>query len=87
MADDIIILGSMHQEHDEAIGYCLAPLRDRGLKVNPKKCKCLQPTIDFYGQVFSAQGTCSDPKRIDAIQKMSAPSNTKEVHSFLGMVN
>ena len=54
LADDIIILGSMHQEHDKAIDCCLAPLRDRGLKVNPKKCKCLQPTIEFYGHVFSA---------------------------------
>ena len=87
LADDIIVFGSTRQEHDQALECCLARLRDRGLTVNPKKCKFLQPTIEFYGQIFSAQGTCPDPKRIDAIQKMSAPSNAKEVRSFLGMVN
>ena len=87
LADDIIIFGSTRQEHDKALECCLARLRDRGLTVNPKKCKFLQPIIEFYGQVFSAQGTCPDPKRIAAIQQMSAPSNAKEVRSFLGMVN
>jgi len=87
LADDIIIFGSTRQAHDKALECCLARLRHRGLTVNPKKCKFLQPTIEFYGQIFSAQGTCPDPKRIDAIQKISAPSNAKEVRSFLGMVN
>ena len=87
LADDIIVFGSTRQEHDKALECCLAYLRDTGLTVNLEKCKFLQPTIDFYGQTFSAQGTCPDPKRIDAIRKMSAPSNAKEVLSFLGMVN
>ena len=87
LADDIIIFGSTRQAHDKALECCLARLRHRGLTVNPKKCKFLQPTIEFYGQIFSAQGTCPDPKSIDAIQKISAPSNAKEVRSFLGMVN
>ena len=86
-ADDIIIFGSTRQAHDKALECCLASLRDRGLTVNPKKCKFLQPTIEFYGQIFSAQGTCPDPKRIDAIKKISTPANAKEVRSFLGMVN
>ena len=87
LADDIIIFGSTCQEHDKALECCLARLRDRDLRENLKKFKFLQPAIEFYGQMFSAQGTCPDRKRIDAMQKISAPSNAKEAHSFLGMVN
>ena len=43
--------------------------------------------MEFYGPIFSAQGTYQDSKHIYAILKISAPSNAEEVHSFLGMVN
>ena len=58
-----------------------------GLTVNLKKFTFLQPTMEFYGQIFLVQGTYQDPKHIYATLKMSAPSNAEEAHSFLGMVN
>ena len=87
IADDIIVYGSTRNEHDTALKECLHRLQQKGLTLNAKKCKFLQPTLEFFGQIFSADGTRPDPKRIEDFQNAAQPTNAQEVRSLLGMSN
>ena len=52
LADDMFVFGKTRREHDTALKNCLQRLKDKGLTLNPKKCKFLQPSINFFGQIF-----------------------------------
>ena len=87
IADDIIIHGKSREEHDAALRNSLKRLQEKGLTLNANKCSFLQPSLEFFGQIFSAEGTRPDPKRIIDLQNMSTPTNAQEVRSLLGMAN
>ena len=86
IADDIIIFSASKEEHDIALEKCFRRLREKQMQ-NASKCKFLQPTLDFFGQIFSTQGTRPDPKRIEDLQNASIPKNASEEGSLLGMAN
>lgn len=87
IADDIIVHGKTRKLHDEALENCLKRLAQLNLKAKPAKCSFLQKEINFYGLIFTANGTRPDPTRIDNLVKVSAPKNAAEVRSFLGLAN
>ena len=87
LADDIFVFGKTRRKHDTALRNCLERLQERGLTLNPRKCTFLKSSINFFGQIFSAQGTRPDPKRIEDLENASVPVNAKEVRSLLGMAN
>ncbi|CAB4022057.1 Hypothetical predicted protein, partial [Paramuricea clavata] len=87
IADDIIVYGSTRKEHDENLDKCLQRLTTRGLTLNASKCKLLNPTLEFFGQIFSADGTRPDPQRVVDLQNVATPTTVQEVRSLLGMAN
>ena len=87
IADDIIVFGKNHPEHDKALNDCLHRLSHKGLTLNASKCKFLNKLLSFFGQIFSANGTHPDPKHIEDLQDAAVPTNVHDVRSFLGMAN
>ena len=65
VADDILIFGRTHKEHDQALDKCLTHLSEKGPTLNRSKCKFLNTTLKFFGQIFSKDGMHSDPKRVE----------------------
>eukprot|EP00795_Rhopilema_esculentum_P005362 gene5362-540_t len=63
IADDILVFGSTRQEHDQALENCLKRLKEKGLTLNKSKCSFLNTELEFFGQIFSEQGTRPDPRR------------------------
>ena len=57
------------------------------MRLNQSKCKFLDTTLSFFGQVFSSQGCKPDPKRVQDLQNAQIPRNVHEVRSLLGMAN
>ena len=43
--------------------------------------------MEFFGQIFSGEGTRPDPKRVADLKNAPKPSNTQEVRSLLGLAN
>lgn len=85
IADDIIVYGCTREAHDQ--NKCLQRLANRGLTLNASKCKLLSPTLEFFGQIFSADGTRPDPQRVVDLQNVATPTTVHEVRSLLGMAN
>ncbi|XP_028411669.1 uncharacterized protein K02A2.6-like [Dendronephthya gigantea] len=87
IADDIIVHGKTRKQHDEALENCLKRLDELNLKAKPEKCSFLRNEINFYGLIFTANGTRPDPARVENLVKARAPKNASEVRSFLGLAN
>ena len=82
IADDIILHGRTREEHDTALRNCLHRLFEQGLTLNSQKCSFLQPTLSFFGQIFSAEGTRPDPKRVTDLQNLSTPRTLKKLEVY-----
>ena len=87
IADDIIVFGANRTEHDENLDKCLKRLSDRGFTLNGKKSKFLENNLEFFGHIFSGEGTRPDPKRVADLENAPKPSNTQEIRSLLGLAN
>ena len=87
IADDILVYGTTREDHDENLDKCLKRLSDKGLSLNHAKCSFVNETLEFFGQIFSKDGSKPDPKRVDALKNASVPTSVSEVRSLLGMAN
>ncbi|XP_065067305.1 uncharacterized protein K02A2.6-like [Rhopilema esculentum] len=87
IADDIVVYGATREEHDANLDKCLERLKNKGLTLNKSKCKFLSETLDFFGQIFSKDGTRPDPKRVNDLLNAAVPKNAHDVRSLLGMAN
>jgi hypothetical protein len=48
------------QEHDMNLDNCLKRLSDKGLRLNHAKCSFVNETLEFFGQIFSKEGSKPD---------------------------
>eukprot|EP00795_Rhopilema_esculentum_P009853 gene9853-18438_t len=83
IADDIMVFGSTRQEHDQAIENRLKRLKEKGLSLNKSKCRFLNTELEFFGKIFSEQGTRPDNCRTQDVIDASIPQNVSELRSFL----
>uniref|UniRef100_A0A9J7ZHH2 Gypsy retrotransposon integrase-like protein 1 n=1 Tax=Cyprinus carpio carpio TaxID=630221 RepID=A0A9J7ZHH2_CYPCA len=85
-ADDILVFGATHKEHDARLLKVLNRLEQNGLTLN-EKCEFAVPQVRFLGHIISAEGIRADPDKIKAIKQMPEPKSVADVKRFLGMVN
>ncbi|KAI0988020.1 hypothetical protein GJ496_010193 [Pomphorhynchus laevis] len=65
----------------------LERLKQAGVKVKREKCSFLQERVKFLGHVLTKDCIQACPNKLEAIQKMSTPTNKGDLRSFLGAVN
>ncbi|XP_072180199.1 uncharacterized protein [Diadema setosum] len=87
VSDDIIIYGKNQAEHDSRLKAVLDRLNSHNVRLKREKCQFSQPSVTFYGHVFSRQGLSPDPRKIEAIINADAPQNAKEMESLLGLAS
>jgi len=86
--DDILITSSgSYEDHLEKIRGVLARLEKAGFRANVRKCKFAADRVEYLGYEISRQGIHPQPKKVEAILKMQAPKNKRQLRRFLGMVN
>ena len=62
----------------------MSPTRN---KAEPEKLNIHQRSVTYMGHLFTHQGLKADPRKIDAICNMPAPTNKEGVQRLLGTVN
>ena len=85
IADDIGVIGSSEQEHDQNLHNLMRVARMHGLVFNIGKCEIKQANMKFFGLVFDAEGVHPDPQRIADIKEMKTPQNVTQLQEYLGI--
>jgi hypothetical protein len=85
--DDIIIFSSSHEDHLQHLRKAFLKCRRYGISLNPKKYNFSLKEGKLLGHIVSADGVRIDPKRVEAIKKLSLPRSKKDIQSFLGTIN
>ena len=84
--DDMVIFEVDQQDHDANL-INLLNICQEGLVLNSKKLELRRERVTFFGAEYSAQGMHPDPKKVQGITEMIAPTDKQQLQSFLGMVN
>lgn len=87
IVDDILVFGRDKKEHDTNLRAKLQRTRERGLKLNPDKCRVGVQDVSCFGHRLSCEGISPDPQKVKAIQEMQPPQSMPELETLLGMVN
>lgn len=85
--NDIIIIGENREKHLQNLEDVFSLLQKAKLRVNIEKSKFLRTQVEFLGHVVTQNGILPDPEKISAIQRIPAPTNLKELKSFLGLAS
>ena len=89
--DDLLLFTLSKKVHMDNLEYLLKALRKNGLKISPKKCQLFRTELQYMGNTIfiKERRVCVKPlcSRLEAIQKMKAPTTVKQCKSFAGMVN
>ena len=62
-------------------------LQNAGLKIGLNKCSFLAKELPAFGFIVTREGIVADPCRIQAIEKLPVPKDSKELLSFLASLN
>ena len=67
--DDILVMGKNDEEHLRNLEEVLKQLQHNGLRVKSKKCKFMQPSVEYLGHRIDSNGVHTTTKKVEAILK------------------
>lgn len=85
--DDILIKGSSLSECLQNVDNVLKKLNNHNVRINAAKCKWFATEVEYLGYVISYQGRKAAPSKVSSIVNFLAPTGTKQLNSFLGLIN
>ena len=85
--DDTLTFSSSFDDHLEHLGVALACYRDADLQLRKEKCRFGYDEVEFLGHTLSSHGYRPLSSNVLRIQRQARPSNTRQLRSFLGLVN
>jgi len=85
--DDILIFTETLEEHQKVTCRVLELLEKHKLYLRPDKCEFEKTTVEYLGVIISHNSVSMDPVKIAGVTQWPAPTNKKEVQSFLRFTN
>jgi hypothetical protein len=85
--NDIFVKSAGDNSHLADLRLAFEKMRRYKLKMNPLKCAFGVSAGNFLGFIVHEKGIEIDPKKIEAIQSVKAPTCKKDLQKFLGKVN
>lgn len=83
--DDIIVIGQTVDEHNQILAKVFSLLFVAGLQINWDKSRFLKEETEYLGHIVGGGKIRTSPKKTDAISSFPAPTNVKQLRSFLGL--
>lgn len=85
--DDIMIATTTIEENLSILKTVFERLTNNLLELRLDKCSFLKETTDFLGYAITSQGIQPNLDNIRAIISYPIPSNSKQLHSFIGLIS
>ena len=85
--DDILICGATEAEHRSRLHTVLTRLQKAGLKLRLSKCSFRVPEVSYLGYRIDAAGLHPTADKVKVIVEAPAPTNIKQLESYLGVFN
>ena len=85
--DDVLIMSQTFKEHLDLVGRVLATFIKYGMKVNHEKCHWFKHEVSFLGHIISPTGLRKSDSYMKTISDYPKPKTTKDLRSFLGLIN
>jgi len=85
--DNILIFTETLEEHWKITCRVLELLEKHKLYLHSNKCELEKTTIEYLGVIISHNSVAMDLVKIAGVTEWPAPTNKKEVQSFLGFTN
>ena len=86
--DDLLVMStSTFEEYLGKLEKAFACVSDAGLKINANKLQFVQSLIEYLGHWITQEGIQPLPKVVTATPNFALPTNRKQLHHFIGMVN
>ena len=87
LMDDVVVYGCDQAEHDLRLQQALHKLAQTGITLNKEKCTFGKTSIEFLGQIISADGIKASHEKIQAIELLETPTDIHKLRRFMGMIN
>ena len=73
LMDDVLVVGSSQQEHDERLVKVLERVQSAGVTLNAEKCELGKTSLKFLGHCIDKNGVSADPEKTAVMCQMSPP--------------
>ncbi|XP_064483051.1 uncharacterized protein K02A2.6-like [Ornithodoros turicata] len=83
--DDILIWGANQIEHDHHLEAVMTRIQEAGMSLNKDKCICSVSQVTFLGHIVDGSGIRPDEEKVNAILKMTSPTDKTGLRRLLGM--
>ena len=85
--DDLLIVSKSVQEHLGHLKKVLDHLNEAGLRLKPQKYVFVKQQVEYLGHTITPEGVRPNEKKIQAVKDFPRPKSSREMKSFLGLVN
>ena len=85
--DDLLVYSKTFSEHLVHLEKLLQRVSDTGLKLKGEKCQFLRKEVNYLGHTISADGISCEDSKIRQVKEWPAPTNVRELRSFLGFAS
>ena len=86
--DDVFVYGTTKEQFDKRMLAVKSRLREKHFTINEKKSNSKPvDSVSFLGYSISKEGIAPDPKHVEKIKNARAPTNNKQLESFVWLAN
>jgi hypothetical protein len=84
---NIIVHSQSFEDHLVHLRRTFGQIREKGVKLHPKKMNLAMPSVSYLGHEIVPNGTATDEAKVKAIKLMPPPKDDTELRAFLGFAN
>ena len=85
--DDFLCYSETWEKHLKTIDKVLERMENAGIRLDSKKVQIGEESLDFLGYTLTPNGVKISQSKVEAINKIPIPKDTKSLQRFLGMAN